>query len=71
MDDHSTISEQGTCSATAVLQQTVPLHPWSTAGCVCVRRKRETERYMCASVCAVDTQISAIHETRSVSLSVL
>ncbi|TNN88503.1 hypothetical protein EYF80_001286 [Liparis tanakae] len=32
MDDHSTISEQGTCSATAVLQQSVPLHSWSTAG---------------------------------------
>lgn len=77
MDNHSTISEQGTCSATAVLQQTMPLHSWSTAGGVCVRvcvteSVREREKGICVCVWSAhtvtDSQISTIHEARSVSL---
>lgn len=57
MDNHSTISEQGTCSATAVLQQTMPLHSWSTAGGVCVRVcMRERERKVFVYVCGRRTQ---------------
>lgn len=70
VNDHSTISEQGTCSATAVLQQSVPVHSWSTAGCVSVSVclcALERERYVYVCLCAcrphtvADSQISAIH----------